>query len=103
MHDLARPKLAPAAGRAGVAAWAWRKRKNPSKPTPSRPSPPAQSMSRRVRPSHNVFGEPKTRNMPQLLETISQSRWYPFRLVSRKEIMDAFPCPPPSSADNDGE
>src|SRR5262245_56179089 len=65
MHDLARPKevardsVEAACARAG---------------TPSSPSPPAQSISRRVRPSQKHFGAPRIRNMA------GSCRWVATRL-----------------------
>src|SRR4051794_13630485 len=74
-------------GRAGADACASFKRKNSSRPTPNKPRPPAHSMSRRLRPSHSVFGEPKIRSMkrPPALRK-SQQRYYPLRRAQSKEI-----------------
>src|SRR5262245_52479619 len=71
MHAFALPY--PLACFFGVARASLRRRKSAS----VRPkAPPARSMSRRVRPSHSRFGEPRTRSMnpPQGWEHYRRAR-----------------------------
>src|SRR5947209_6613716 len=84
MHALARPKL-----RAGCDAWTAERRRKSARPSPNRPSPPAQSMSRRVQPPQRFFGDPRMRNMespPAALRT-AQGASYPHGAEAGKEIL----------------
>src|SRR5713101_1051845 len=66
MQCLALPKLLPGGDLPSAAcrAFSW---KNEGKVRLKSPSPPAQSISRRVQPPHSFFEDPRIRNMQPTL------------------------------------